>query len=126
MAKKILVIDDDRLVVKSLAKLLTAAGYNVSCAQNENEAVELVNTTGFDLLISDIRIPGKDGIEIASDIEKNIAEKNEKMIPVIFITGYSDPDNYDKAKKLKASDFIYKPFDRDRFLQAIKSVIGEA
>lgn len=120
MAKKILVVDDDHLVVKSLAKLLEQTGYIVSCAENSYEALDLIKRQDFDLIISDIRMPGVDGIETASNIKDVLRAKNKKEIPTIFITGYSDEKSYNNAKKVSPSDFIFKPFDKDKFLQSIK------
>lgn len=124
MAKCILVVDDDRLVLKSLQRLLENEGYLISTAQNAQEALDLINQKGFDLIISDIRMPGANGIDLAHnarDISKN---KMQGIIPIIFITGYSDENSYNEAKKIDASDFIYKPFDKDKFLQAIKTALG--
>lgn len=124
MAKNILLIDDDHLVVKSLAKLLEQAGYSVSCAENSYEAMDLIERQDYDLIISDIRMPGVDGIETASNIKDVLRTKNKKEIPTIFITGYSDEKSYNDSKKVNPSDFIYKPFDKDKFLQSIKGALG--
>jgi len=121
MEKKILVIDDDLLVVKSLAKLLQQEGYSVSSAQSGREALDLIKDIDFDLIISDIRMPETNGIETTYNIKDILKEKNKEKIPVIFITGYSDEASYKEAKKLNAADFIYKPFDKEHFLQSIKS-----
>jgi len=123
MAKKILVIDDDHLVVKSLERLLLGEGYNVICAESGAEALDLIERTDFDLVISDIKMPGVNGIETAHNIKNVLKEKNKDAAPVIFITGYSDEKSYDEAKKMNAADFIYKPFDKDKFLQSIKNAL---
>jgi CheY-like chemotaxis protein len=123
MAKKILVIDDDHLVVKSLARLLEQEGYSVSCAENSNQALDLIGHVDFDLIISDIRMPGMNGIETTNNIRDVLRLRNKETIPIIFITGYSDETSYNEAKKLNAADFIYKPFDKDKFLQSIKNTL---
>lgn len=124
IAKKILVIDDDRLVLKSLKRLLENEGYIICCAENGQQAIDLIDQTELDLIISDIRMPGANGIETAHDIRGMFKKKNKEIIPIIFITGYSDENSYNEAQKIGASDFIYKPFDKDKFLQSIKTVLG--
>lgn len=121
--KNILIIDDDRLVVKSLAKLLEKEGYNVSCVEGGLQACDLVERTEFDLIISDIRMPVVNGIETVSNIKEILEKKNKVRIPVIFITGYSDEGNYKDAEKLNPADFIYKPFDKEKFLHSIKNIL---
>ncbi len=123
MAKNILIIDDDRLVVKSLAKLITSQGYNVSYAQSGKQAFELINQHDFDLIISDIRMPEIDGFETIRNIKTIQEKKNKAPIPVIFITGFSDSLGPDEAKKLNMVDFIYKPFEKDKFLESIRSAV---
>lgn len=125
MSKKILVIDDDQLVARSLARLLENEGFTLSWADNGEKALEIISENEFDLIISDIRLPGMDGIEINSRIKNHLKEKNKKEIPVIFITGYSDEKSYNEAQNLNPSDFIYKPFDKEKFIGSIKSAIRE-
>ena len=125
MAKNILLIDDDRLVLKSLKRFLENEGYLVSCAENSQEAIDLINQTKLDLIISDIRMPGVNGIELAQKARSIFEEKKQRIAPIIFITGYSDENSYKEAQEMDASDFIYKPFDKDRFLQSIKAAIGK-
>lgn len=121
---KILLIDDDRLVLKSLKKLLENEGYIISCAENSKQAIDLMNQIEFDLIISDIRMPGVNGIELAHNAREILKEKNQGITPIIFITGYSDENSYNEAQKIGASDFIYKPFGKDKFLQSIKAALG--
>ena len=120
MTKKILLIDDDRLVLKSLKRFLENEGYVISCAENSQEALDFINQTEFDLIISDIRIPGVNGIELAHKARGILKEKNREITPIIFMTGYSDENSYNETQKIDASDFIYKPFDKEKFLQSIK------
>ncbi len=124
MPKNILIIDDDRLVVKSLAKLITSQGYNVAYAQSGKEALGFIEECDFDLIISDIRMPQMNGFETIRNIKSTQEKKNKPQTPVIFITGYSDSITPDEAKKLNTVDFIYKPFDKDSFLNSIRNIIG--
>lgn len=119
MAKKILIVDDDRLVATSLATLLKAEGYIVNSAESGREAFDLINQDEFDLIISDIRMPEINGIEMMNYINNDLKTKNKKAIPVVFITGYSDETSFNAAKKMGAADFLYKPFDKELFLNSI-------
>ena len=118
MAKKILVVDDDALVLKSLQRLFLKEGCEVSTAQSGKEALEMVDRADFDLIIVDIRMPEIDGIETVKKIKAIRKNKEKSEIPVIFITGYSDIDAHEKAKEL--GELILKPFDLIKFLNFVK------
>ncbi len=124
MAKKILVVDDEELITKSLLKLLSAEGYNVSVVRNGKDAVEKVKTIDFDLIISDVRMLDLDGIQTIKEIRVYLKSLNKKPIPEILITGYADREKYDTALDLKVADYLYKPFDMDDFLKTVKRNIG--
>lgn len=120
MAKNILVIDDERIVTRSLQRLLKKEGYDVVVAQSAQEAFERVKENDFDLIVSDVRMPGEDGIEIIQKIRAYLKENNKKPIPEVLITGYANEDKYKSAVELKVADYIYKPFDIKEFLEAVK------
>ena len=120
MAKKILVIDDEELITKSLLKLLSTEGYNVSVVRNGKDAIEKVQASDFDLIISDVRMPDLDGIETIKQIRVYLKRLNKKPIPEILITGYADKEKYETALDLKIADYLYKPFDRADFLKIVK------
>lgn len=120
MAKKILVIDDEELVIESLKRLLKREGYNVTISKNGKEAMEKIKEEDFDLIISDIRIPEIDGVEIVKNIREYLKQKGKKSIPEILITGYSSDEIFKQAKELKVADFIYKPFDIRDLLEIVK------
>ena len=122
MSKRILLIDDDRLVVKSLQMLLSQAGYAVDPAESGKEALNLIKENIFDLIISDIKMPDTNGVETAKLIEEHY-KKIGKSVPIIFITGYPGEKITDEAQKLNPADFIYKPFDKEEFLNAIAIAI---
>ncbi|MBM3246867.1 MAG: response regulator [Candidatus Omnitrophica bacterium] len=123
MAKNILVIDDEQLVIESLRRLLKKEGYDVTIALNGREALEKITQAEYDLVISDIRMPELDGIEIIKNIREFLRQNKKKAIPEILITGYSDEEILKQARQLKVADYIYKPFDTKEFLEIIKKNI---
>jgi len=124
MSKNILLVDDEELVVRSLSRLLTVEGYSVTIARSGIEAIKKVKEGDFDLIIADVRMPELDGVETIRRIRAYLRQSNKKSIPEILITGYTDRDRYEEAVGLKVSDYLYKPFDNDKFLQIIKKNIG--
>jgi len=124
MPKNILVIDDEPLVTKSLGKLLRVSGYNAFIAASAQEALEKIKETTFDLIISDIRMPGTNGIEAISQIREYLKQDKKAQVPEIFITGYASEENYKQAIQLKVAEYIYKPFDMNELLDIIKRHLG--
>ena len=120
MKKNILIIDDEGLVTKSLQKLLSREGYNAVVATNGEEAIEKFKNSGFDLIVSDVRMPQINGIETIERLRQLQRDAGCQPVPEILITGYADEDSYNKALKLKVADYIFKPFDTQQFLDAIK------
>jgi CheY-like chemotaxis protein len=120
MGKNILIIDDEKLVTKSLQKLLARDGYSVVIAASGIEAMEKFKNAGFDLIVSDVRMPGMDGIETIEKIRQLQKDSGKTPIPEILITGFANEESYNRALKLKVADYIFKPFDSKQFLDAIK------
>ena len=123
MASKILLIDDDTLVLHSLEKLFQMEGYNVIAVENGKAALEKIKDENFDLVVADIRMPEFNGIETVKKIRE--AQKNKALpeLPVIFITGYTDSIAAEEASRIKTSNLLYKPFDKESFLQCVSSAL---
>ncbi len=121
MPKNILVIDDDGLVTKSVCGLLQNNGFTTDDSENGPDAIELVKDTHIDLIVADIRLPGMNGVEAVKQIKELLKAKHKMDVPVIFITGFSDPDVNAEAQKL--GRLIYKPFDNTNFLDIINSAV---
>ena len=123
MAKRILVIDDEELIIKTLINLLELNRYEVLVAKNGRDGIAIIEEEDFDLIITDIRMPGMNGVETARSIYNLLEEQGRKRIPVIFLTGYADKDIEEKARALSPAAFIYKPFDMPVLLGKIKQVL---
>ncbi len=121
MHKKILLVDDDPLVLRSVAIILRRNNLEVTCAASMDEAIKLIEDNTFDLVISDIRMPGLNGVAGAGIISSTYAKKNPKGIPIIFITGYAGLDGELKAEKL--GEVLYKPFDVERLVMTIREYL---
>jgi len=102
--RKVLVVDDDPVVGKSFDRVLTEKGYAVITAANGQEALNKLATEDYDVVFTDIRMPGMDGIEVAERVRQK-----RPWIPVVIITGYGTPANEAKAKEAGVSAFIHKP-----------------
>ena len=123
MQKKILVIDDEELIIKTLRKLLEKNGFMVFVAKNGQDALVMAEEEKFDLIIADIRMPGMNGVETVQSIYKNLEKRNLKKIPAIFITGYADEQIKQKAEAFKPIAYIYKPFDIPELVDKIKEAL---
>lgn len=118
MNKRILVVDDDLLVLSSLEKLLRKENYEILTAQSGKDALEKVERIDFDLIIIDIRMPELDGIETVKRIKTIGKDKGKSDVPVVFITGYADLAANVQAEKL--GEVILKPFNLEDLLDRIK------
>jgi len=124
MSKKILVIDDDQLVVKTLGKLLEIEGYLVVTSESGEEAISIIKAEEIDLVISDIRMPGMDGVETINVMNDHFKKNKKDAPPFIFITGYAEEKTNKLAQELNPADFLFKPFNKEDFLKSVVSALG--
>jgi len=123
MAKRILIIDDEELIIRSLKKLLEKNGFETFIAKNGQDALIMVEEEKIDLIIADIRMPGMNGADTIQAIYENLEDNNLKKIPTIFITGYADEEIKQRALALKPIAYIYKPFNIQELVDKVKSVL---
>ncbi|MEA2084193.1 MAG: response regulator [Thermodesulfobacteriota bacterium] len=102
---KLLVVDDEPSVTQSLEIMLKERSYTVSTASSGNEALELLGRDDFDIMLTDIKMPGMDGLELM----RQARELNPEMQCMVF-TGYGEIDVAIKAMRMGAINFIHKPF----------------
>lgn len=115
MAEKILVVEDDPLMLSALEILLEDEGYDVTTASSGMEAIEKAKNENFDLVVSDVRMAEMDGIETLSNVKQQQPDARS-----IVITGYASPDIPVQAIKLGVDDYIMKPFDDRQFVASVK------
>ena len=115
---RILVVDDDVIVIKSCRRILEAEGFEVTTVPSADEALEKIKMYDFDLLVMDVKMPKHDGIFLMREIKKNWPD-----IPIIVMSGYPTPETIADVLKLGAIQFIPKPFKPDEFMKSIQQVI---
>ncbi len=123
MAKKILVIDDEELIVRTLKKLLEKNGFSVFLAKNAQDALIMAEEEPFDLIVADIRMPGINGVEMLKEMYEGFRQRNVPRVPAIFITGYADEEQARQAKELQPLAYIFKPFDIPELVGRIKEAL---
>lgn len=124
MAKKILLVDDDDLILKSVETVLKKCGYQVVLASDGFEAIEKIGDFDFDLIICDMRMPGMNGIETVQRIRQELALIGKGKVAEIFLTGYAENDLEKQAKAMKVNGYLYKPFDLQEFISKIQRVLA--
>jgi two-component system, OmpR family, alkaline phosphatase synthesis response regulator PhoP len=122
MAKKILVADDEPEIVQALQIRLKEAGYEVVVAFDVIQAIYQAHKEKPDLIILDIRMPAGDGIGV---YEKLKISSETAVIPVIFITAYANDEIVKKVLEMGAEGFFAKPFNIDKLLIKVKTLLGE-
>lgn len=121
MGKRVLAIDDEQVVLDSIAKVLREANYDVKTTQSGAEGIVYAVNEPFDVVLTDIRMPDTDGFKVIRDIRRA-----GKPVPIIMITGYASVSSSVQAMKLGASDYIEKPFTPDQLLRIIETTIAKA
>jgi two-component system alkaline phosphatase synthesis response regulator PhoP len=123
MAKKILLIEDEEIMVNLLQRKLTQEGYEISVARDGEEGLKLMMEAVPDLVLLDIIMPKKGGFEVMEVMQK---DKNLKNIPVIIISNSGQPVELDRAKELGAKDWLIKTdFDPQEVLDKVVKQIGK-
>jgi DNA-binding NtrC family response regulator len=120
MAEKLLIVEDEDTLCESLQRVFTRDGYEVDIAGSAESAFTLLNTKSYDLIITDIILPGISGIELLTKYRKqNPAQK------VIVITAYASLVTAVEAIKAGACDFIIKPLMHDEMRRAVRNALDK-
>jgi DNA-binding NtrC family response regulator len=118
-APRILIIDDEAAIRESLETLLTLEGYAVEAAENGELGLERIAEQPFDLVLLDLALPGRNGMEILGKIRER-----QEQLPVIMITAFGTVGNVVDAIRGGAQNFVQKPWDNEKLLADIRAVIG--
>jgi YesN/AraC family two-component response regulator len=109
-----MVCDDEEGIRESL-KLILEKDYDLTFAQNGDEAIQAMKTSPVDITILDIKMPKKDGLETLKELKKLSPSSK-----VIIATGYKSVDIAQEALNLGATDYVVKPFDRDKIRKVVQ------
>jgi len=117
--QRILIIDDEAAIRESLETLLSLEGYLVEMAASGEDGLERIEQNSYDLVLLDLALPGKNGLEILQ-----LIRELHPSLPVIMITAFGKVDNIVDAIRLGAQNFVQKPWDNEKLLADIRSAIG--
>jgi two-component system response regulator VicR len=118
-AEKILIVEDDLLTMRLLNFILKKEGYAVSSAKNGLDAIERIDVIQPDLVVTDVMLPLKSGLEVTSFCKDNFPH-----IPIIVLSALGEEEGtVTKAFKLGADDFVAKPFNPNEFLLRVKRLL---
>jgi DNA-binding NtrC family response regulator len=115
---RVLIVDDEKGMRDFLSIMLKKEGYSVSTAESESKASDRISRGEFDLVISDISMPGRSGLDLLRQ-----AKETSPDTPVIMITAYASTESAVEALKLGAADYVIKPFDVEELKIVVKNAI---
>ena len=118
--KSILLVDDEESILKGLGRELSCSGLDVSLASSGEDAINMLDSMQFDLVISDLMMEGIDGFEVLKH-----AKKNDNQLPVVILTGFGDMTSAVEALRLGADDYLLKPFNADELLIRVAHCIDK-
>jgi len=117
---KVLIVDDDEVLCRTLADMMDYLGHDIRIARDGFQALSLVDDNLFDIVISDIELPGIDGLMLIKKLKEKLSE-----IDIICMTGYATKYSYTDVISNGASDFIAKPFGVDEMEAKLNRIIRE-
>ena len=118
--KSILLVEPDQKFRKTVSGLLRKSGYTVVIARNGSEALNVLSNNIPDVIISALRMPKLDGIELMGEIKRT-----RVRAPVIFVTAYGDLESYMDLMNMGAYDYLNKPIKEQEILHVVRSALGE-
>lgn len=111
---RILILDDDKSLLEALRSMLEQHDYEVHIADNAKDAVRLVKTNSYDVILADYKMPGEDGIWFMKN------SKLPRKTKVLLCTAYANRDVINKMFELGASGYLIKPFDEEEILRNLE------
>jgi len=119
--QKILVVEDEKIMLESLRDWLTEGGFEVTTAGDGEQALEIISREEFGVVVLDLKLPGKDGVEVLKE-----ARAKRPDLKAIIITAYPSVETAVEAMKFGAIDYVPKPFSPDILEQLIEQALGAA
>ena len=121
MARRLLVVDDEAKLLRAVAVTLREEGYEVATARSGAEALVSINASVPDLIISDIRMPGMDGYQLARALRSN---PRTELIPVIFLTAKGERKDRLAGIRAGVDAYLTKPFDPEELLAVVSNILS--
>lgn len=118
---KLLVVEDDRELNYTVCSFLKRAGYDTFACYDADSACDVLCDVVFDLVISDIMMPGTDGFELAKNIRETSA-----TLPILFMTARDDIASKQRGYRLEIDDYMVKPIDLDELLLRVEALLRRA
>jgi len=116
---KILICEDNKLAMRALSVFLSKEGYETYNAIDGIEAMELLNTNEYDLILVDIHLPFHSGLELIRHLRSDLKKKT----PVIIVSAFSDPQIQRQARELGIDEYVVKPIDPTNLIKKIKTLL---
>ena len=116
--KKILIVDDEENAREGLAKILKKSGYFTATAENGEEALKILGDNKYDLVISDIKMPRMDGMQLLKRMRKIVPD-----IAIIMVTAYGEVESYLEAMSYGAFEYLNKPLKIDELKKVVSKVL---
>lgn len=113
----VLLVEDDPSLKELLITLVTSLNFKIETAKNGIDALELLSHNSFHTVISDLKMPGMDGLQLLYELRNRGND-----VPVVLMTAYGNKESAILALRLGATDFIEKPFEPEHFLSRIKAI----
>ncbi|HEX7523863.1 MAG TPA: response regulator, partial [Candidatus Deferrimicrobium sp.] len=117
--KPILVVDDDPQMRSALKEAIQRIGYGADVCENGQEAIGRISRIDYSLVVTDMKMPGMDGLSLLREIHRRCATQ-----PVVVITGYATVENAVETMREGATDYLLKPFSFDALKKAVLSVMA--
>jgi CheY-like chemotaxis protein len=118
--RKVLVVDDDPVVGKSFDRVLSGKGYAVITAGSAQEALNKIESEHYDVVFTDIKMPGMNGLEMAERVKQQ-----RPWLPVVIVTGYGSPGNEARAEAAGVSGFLRKPLSPEMIEDSAQKALSE-
>ncbi|MBI3371828.1 MAG: response regulator [Betaproteobacteria bacterium] len=118
--RKVLVVDDDPVVAKSFDRVLSGKGYAVITAANGDEALNKLRTENYDVVFTDIKMPGMSGLEVAERVKAS-----QPWLPVVIVTGYGTDAHEARAEAAGVAGFLRKPLSPEMIESSARAALFE-
>jgi putative two-component system response regulator len=115
---KILIVDDDAFLLRTVSRILSIEGYECKCVSNAEEGMELLAAEHFDLLISDVLMPGVSGNELLREVTRKFPD-----LSVIMMTGKDNKETFARCLTDKGYGYLIKPFSSNQLIINVKNAL---